>query len=119
MLGNMTKEQRAENLEKARKAREEKQKAGENLKQDWTEENHFRKLASQYGIRLPVIYISNSEVKYLKRTMRALGIDPKDYLEYCGFTNLKQFHKENPLTPAWVEVGYLLEYFDEMESKKC
>lgn len=117
-LQNLTDEERQANAARAKIARAEKKSAGELLKQDWQDENHFRKLASQYGIRLPLSYIPNSEVKYLKRTMKALGIDPKDYLAACGFTNLKQFHKENPLTPAWVECSYVIEYFDEMENSK-
>lgn len=116
-LQNLTDEERQANAERAKIARAEKKAAGELLKQDWKDEPHFRALASRYGIRLPVSYISNSEIKYLKRIMKTLAIDPKEYLEACGFTNLKQFHKENHTTPCWVEAGYLLEWWDEQQ--KC
>lgn len=113
MLGNMTKEQRAENLEKARKAREEKQKAGENLKQDWLDEPHWRALASKYSVRLPASYIPNKEVKYLKRVAAKLEIDIKEYLESCGCTTIKKLVGLNPDWPAYAEVSMMLEWFDE------
>lgn len=117
-LQNITDEERQANAERAKIARAEKKAAGELLKQDWADEPHFRKLASKYGVRLPVAYASNSEVKYLKRIMKTLGIDHKEYLTYCGFSNFTQFHKENPTTPCWVEAGYLLEFWDEKENSK-
>ena len=113
-LANITPEQRAENLEKARRAREEKKKAGEHLKQDWMDEQHFRALASKYGVRLPLAYIPATEVKYIKRIMKKLEIDPKMWLEAEGYRTLGDFGKNNPTTPAWVHCGLLLEWWDEV-----
>lgn len=114
MIGNLTKEQREEMLEKARIAREEKRKAGEHLEQDFgTDEAVWRSLASKYGVRLPASYIPNSEVKYLKRVAKALDIDLVEYLEDCGVKTLKQLAALNSNWPAWSEVGFLLEWWDE------
>ena len=113
MLGNLTPEQRAEALKKAQAARIEKQKAGEHLKQDWLDESHWRVLASKYGIRLPASYLPNSDTKYLKRICTKLGIDIREYVDYCGCRNLKELVKMNPSYPAWVETCFMLEWYDE------
>lgn len=112
-LQNLTEEERQANAERAKIARAEKKSAGEFLKQSWQDEPHWRRLASKFNVRLPLAYNSNSEVKYLKRIMKAVGCDYKDYLEACGYTNLKQFHKDNPLTPAFAECGMFLEWWNE------
>lgn len=114
----ITEQEKKERAEKAIIGRSQKIAAGELLKQNWLDEPHWRRLASKFNVRLPLAYNSNSEVKYLKRIMKAVGCDYKDYLEACGYTNLKQFHKDNPLTPAFAECGQFLEYWDEMESNK-
>ena len=116
-LATLTPEQRQENLEKAKAAREAKKKAGENLKQDWLDENHWRSLASKYGTRLPLSYIPASDTKYIRRILKKLEIDPKEWLEVEGYKSLGDFGKQNPNTPAWVHVGLLLEWWDEKESQ--
>lgn len=57
-LTNITPEQRAEMMEKAKLSKLAKKEAGKDLKQDFMDENHFRALASRYGIRLPASYIN-------------------------------------------------------------
>ncbi|MNQ73415.1 hypothetical protein D3C85_881440 [compost metagenome] len=114
----LTQEEKNERAAKARLGRAEKSAAGALLKQSWMDEPHWRRLASKYNVRLPLAYNSNSEVKHLKRIMKAVGCDYKDYLEACGFTNLKQFHKENPLTPAFAECGMFLEFWDEKQNEQ-
>lgn len=114
MLGNLTPEQRAEAFKKARLAREEKRKAGEQLEQDFgTDENVWRALSSKYSVRLPASYISNQEVKYLKRIATKLNVDLKEYLEDSGCKTLKELVKFNPTWPAFAEAGLFLEWYDE------
>jgi hypothetical protein len=113
MLGNLTPEQRAEALEKARIAREEKKKAGEHLKQDFLDENYWRNLGSRLGVRLPASHIPNTETKYLKRIATKLNIDLKEYLEDSGCTTLKKLVALNSSFPAYAEVGLLLEWHNE------
>ena len=61
------------------------------------------------------MHIPNTEMKYLKRAMRVLGVNPKDYLEDCGATTLKKLAEMNPLMTAHEEVGLLLEHAKEMK----
>lgn len=113
MLKNITKEERALMLEKAKAKRDEKKKAGESLRQNYADENYHRSLASQLGIRMPASYLPNTEVKYLKRAAKHLGVDIKEYLADCGCTTLKQLANMNPQMSAVEEVGLFLEYVKE------
>lgn len=115
LLG-LTDEQRAENLEKARLARIEKKLAGENLRQGYMDEQYHRGLASEVGLRMPAAYLPNSDVKYLKRALKHLNIDVKDYLEACGVTTLKKLVEMNPSMSAVEEIGLLLEHYKEKTS---
>ena len=112
-LKNITKEERALMLEKAKAKREEKKKAGESLRQNYADENYHRSLASQLGIRMPASYLPNTEVKYLKRAAKHLGVDIKEYLADCGCTTLKQLANMNPQMSAVEEVGLFLEHYKE------
>ena len=113
MLKNITKEDRVLMLEKAKAKREEKKKAGESLRQNYADENYHRSLAKEYGMRMPASYISNQEVKYLKRAAKHLGVDIKEYLADCGCTTLKQLANMNPQMSAVCEIGLLLEHYKE------
>lgn len=117
-LSNLTPEERSKINEKSRLTREAKRLAGESLIQDFEDENHWRNLASDLDIRLPSRYIPNSEVKHLKRVMKKLNINPKEYLEDCGCTTLKGLVSLNPTWPAWAEVSLMLEWYDEKYGDK-
>lgn len=109
-FGTITQEDR----EKGKQARLlKKQWALENLILDYEDEPSWQTLAKKHGVRLPSQYIPNNELKYMKRIMKKLGIDPKDYLDVCGVTTLKQLVKLNPTWNARAEIGLLLEYFDD------
>jgi len=112
-LKNITKEDRALMLEKAKAKREEKKKAGEGLRQNYADENYHRMIASELGIRMPASYLPNTEVKYLKRAAKHLNIDIKDYLEACGVKTLKQLVAMNPDMNMVCELGLYLEYIKE------
>lgn len=113
-LENLTTEQREELREKSRLTKEAKKEAGKDLFQDFGDDlTHWRSLASEAGIRLPASYLPNSEVKYIRRVANKLGIDMQEYLEACGVTNLKALARLNPNFPIYVEIGLLLEYWDE------
>ena len=112
-LKNISQEERSLMLEKAKAKREEKKKAGKSLRQNYADENYHRSLASEYGLRMPLSYISNQEVKYLKRAAKHLGVDIKEYLADCGCTTLKQLVNMNPEMTATEETGLFLEYVKE------
>lgn len=112
-LRNMTPEERKANLAKAKEARAAKIEAGKYLMQDFEEYPLWKDLASKAGLRLPSYYIPATEVKYIKKALKKLGIEPKEWLEVEGFTKLNQFGKVNPTWPCYAHVGLLLEYWDE------
>lgn len=114
-LKNITKEDRALMLEKAKAKREEKKKAGESLRQNYADENYHRSLAKEMGLRMPASYIPNTEVKYLKRAAKHLNVDIKDYLEACGVSTLKKLVAMNPTVTAVEEIGTFLEWIKEVK----
>lgn len=114
-LASLTTEDREKLREKALLSREAKKLAGEHLRQDYSDKIYHKQLASEAGIRLPQMHIPNTELKYLKRAMKSLGVNPKDYLEVCGATTLKKLAEMNPLMSAHEEVGLLLEHVKEMK----
>ena len=101
--------------EKAKLAVQQKKEANAHLIQDFSDENHWKSLASKYGVRLPRYYIANSETKYLKRLFKKVEIDIQEYLDACGVSTLKQLVKLNPDYPAYAEIGLALEYVDEIK----
>jgi len=112
-LKNISQEDRALMLEKAKAKREEKKKAGESLRQNYADENYHRALASELGVRMPASYIPNTETKYLKRVAKHFGVDIKEYLEDCGVKTLKQLVAMNPDMNMVCELGLYLEYIKE------
>lgn len=92
-----------------------KQEAAKSLKNDFADMNTWKELASKHGVRLPIYTAPWTETKYLKRTMKKLGVEPKEYLEACGVTTIKQLVQLNTNTPAYMEVGMLLEWVEEQQ----
>ena len=99
--------------EKAKLAVQQKKEANAHLKQDFSDENHWKSLASRYGVRLPRYYICNSETKYLKRLFKNVEIDIQEYLDDCGVKTVKSLVKLNSNWPCYAEVGVALEWIDE------
>ena len=114
-FASLTDEEREKLRQKAQESREAKKLAGAHLRQEYADKDYHKQLASEAGIRLPQMHIPNTEMKYLKRAMRVLGVNPKDYLEDCGATTLKKLAEMNPLMTAHEEVGLLLEWAKEMK----
>lgn len=114
MLPDITPEQRQQYLEQGRIARQEKIKwANETLKLDYADENHWKSLASEYNVRLPAYYHSNSSVKYVKRMAKAVGADILEYVEDMGCKSLSEMVKLNPKQNAVAMCGLFLEWHHE------
>lgn len=102
-----------------------KAKETKDAKKLWAEQNliqcfgddevEWRTLASKAGIRMPAKYVPSSDVKYMKRTLKKLNIDPKEWLEVEGYTTLKGFSNDNPMWPMYGWIGLLLEYWEEKQ----
>lgn len=116
-LQNLTDEERQANLELARKVKQEKAEAGKLLFHDFSDLPHWKRLAQKYEVRLPLSYIPNSEVRHMKKIIKKVGADYKAYLDSCGYSNFKQFHLNNPTWPLYSEVGLMLEWWAENQSK--
>lgn len=118
-MKDFTPEERAAMLEVARKSKEDKKAAGQFLKKDFLDEQHWRKLASSVGFRLAAGYISCSETKYAKRLLKHLGRDSKWFTDLCGFRKMEEFYQNNPSWPAYAMQGIILEaHFEEVANEK-
>lgn len=84
--------------------------AKDNLILDRPDEPYWKAEASARGIRMPQWHILGTEVKYVKRACKKLGIDVKEYVESTGFKTLKEFAESNPKFNAVAMVGLAIEY---------
>lgn len=84
--------------------------AKEHLKTEYMDENYWRETASKYGLRLPGWWISSSEVKYIRRACKKVGVEVSDFIESTGFSNLNQLAANNPTFTALAMVGLVLEF---------
>lgn len=116
MITNMTAEQRAEALDKARIARAEKTaelKANAHLlKSDFADSAYWHKLASKFKVRMPGAHVPGSEFKTIRKAARKLGISPSEIREIFG-GDVKHIHAENRTWPAFAIIGLLLEIAEE------
>jgi hypothetical protein len=112
-LTNLTPEQRLEIQEKAKASRLAKIEAGKDVIQDYDELNLWRDLASQAGMRLPATYYPSSATKYVRKALKKVGITPKEWCEIGGYSTLDGFGKDNPKDSIVLEVGLILEHWDE------
>lgn len=113
---NFTPEQRQEYTRLAQEARIHKKQEGKHLKQGWADENFFRECASKIGFRLAPSYISSKEVKYAKKVLKAIDRDIDWWYNATGYSKLTDFYESNPLTPAFVMQGIMIEtYLDEIK----
>lgn len=110
---NITPEQRLEYAAKASVAREKKKIDCANVRTEYADTNHWRELASKYGVRLPTAYFPASEIKYVKKAAKKVGLDVKEFVEFTGCKNLKEFASLNPNWSALAMVGLYLEFADE------
>lgn len=107
MLVPMTDEQR----EAAKEKRiTDQEYAKQNLILDRPDEPYWKSIAAERGIRMPQWHILGTEVKYVKRACKKLGIDVKEYTESTGFKTLKEFAETNHKFNAVAMVGLAIEY---------
>lgn len=87
--------------------------AKDHLKDDFADESVWRALGSEYGVRFPQRHVPGTELKYLKRTCKKLGIEISSFLESTGFSTLKQLAETNKTYPSWSLVGLILEFYHD------
>lgn len=111
----MTEEDRA----KASEVKEhKKQWALANLKQDFEDLQTWKDLASKHSVRLPIYYAAGTEIKFIKRMAKKLGVNIDEFLGSTGFTTLKQMALSNITWPSYALCGILLEYAEEVNVEK-
>lgn len=107
-LAEITPEMRQEYLRRAAEARQKaKDYAIEHLRNDFPDKNHWRKLASHYGITMPSWY--NRTTRVIRRAMKVLGYDGSWVKDNTGHISLKELMEANPSWPSYAFVGLLLE----------
>lgn len=92
--------------------------AATHLKNDFADEPVWRSLGSEYGVRFPQRHVPATELKYLKRTCKKLGLEISTFLESTGFTTLKQLVSANKTYPSWAFVGLILEFHHDHKTNQ-
>ena len=112
-LENLTDEERAANLEKARQARiDKKEWAQKNLDLNMTDDGLWRELASKYNVKLPVRY-EKAHSKFVNRALKALGKDKSWYEDHVGLKNGNEEARLNPRMTAVQQIGLILECYEQ------
>lgn len=112
-LADKTDEELAEIRAKAKASKDAKREwAKVNLKLDWGDESHWRELASTYSYRLPNRY-DKASAKYVNRFLKHFNLDKEWYSDVTGFSNGNKEASANPTMPAFAQVGFLLEQYNE------
>lgn len=99
----------------AQAARREKILAGESLRHDWADVEHWRMLAKSMGTRLPQSYQPATSTKYIRKIAKKVGVDIKEWIESTGCANLTEINSLNPNTPAYAMTGWMLEWVNEFK----
>lgn len=106
-------EERAIMMQKAAEKRAMKREWAENnLKLDWADDNHWRELSSKYNYRLPKIH-EKAASKFVNRFLKHFGLSKDFYTDVTGFPNGNKEAEKNPNLPAFAQIGFLLEAYDE------
>lgn len=92
--------------------------AKQHLKNDFADEPVWRGFGSEYGVRFPQRHVPATELKYLKRTCKKLGLEVSTFLESTGFTTLKQLVSANKTYPSWAFVGLILEFYHDHKTNQ-
>ena len=92
--------------------------ATNNLKDNFADEPVWRSLGSDYSVRFPQRHVPGSELKYLKRACKKLGLEISTFLESTGFSTLKQFAEANKTYPSWALVGLILEFHHDHKTNE-
>lgn len=92
--------------------------AKENLKDNFADEPVWRSLGSDYSVRFPQRHVPGTELKYLKRACKKLGLEISTFLESTGFSTLKQFAQANKTYPSWALVGLILEFHHDHKTNE-
>lgn len=111
----MTEEQRIRVKEKRT---EQKEWASTHLRDNFADEPVWRALGSEYSVRFPQRHVPGTELKYLKRTCKKLGLEISTFLESTGFTTLKQLVSANKTYPSWAFVGLILEFYHDHKTNQ-
>lgn len=110
-----TPEQRVEMQEKARIAKQAKKDAAGNII-SFTDEDHWRTIASEMGVRMPQSVAQASEHKHIKRLARKLGVDVNVWVrDVVGARTLGEISETNPNAGAVGICGWFLEYAYELK----
>lgn len=104
-------------MKSARIKEEKKQWALVNLKQDFEDLQVWKDLASKHSVRLPIYYAAGTEIKFVKRMAKKLGVNIDDFLDSTGFSTLKQMAVTNITWPSYALCGILLEYVEEVNGE--
>ena len=114
---NMTEEERQalqDKMQAGREARAEQialWKTQPHYLTKWSDMPYWESLARKHSVRLPPDYIPSTEVKYVRRVMKKLGVDSVWYKDHNGCT-YQEMCQLNPTMSARALCGLMLEDYE-------
>lgn len=114
-LDRISLEDRKLALIKAKESREKLIEDAKLLQHDWSDQPHWKMLASKHSQRLPAWY-QPANPKNMRKCVKKLGKDVEWFREVTGFESYKHHQAANPRMPAYCFMGLLLEQLDEEEA---
>mgnify|MGYP001580934513 CR=1 FL=1 len=117
-LQSLTEAERDEMRAKAAQSRLDKKEASANIRY-MADENYWKDVASQLGVRMPQSICQASEIKFIKRIANKLGIDTSVWVkDVCGCKSLKEVAELNKDAGAVGMVGFFIEHCKEVLDSK-
>ena len=117
-LNTLTPEQRTELRQKAVLSKDAKREANKHIRTDYADMQYWEELASKHGVRLPIRYYPSTDIKYVVRVAKRLGVDVKEYVSTTGCKSLKELAELNKGWSAAAMCGLFLEHIDEIKSNE-
>ena len=100
-------------LNKAIEGRQSAIAAGNQLKQDWLDAEHWRALAKAHNYRLPHWYLPLTTTG-MEQVLHDLNLDRDFFREHFGhdLKSYQSFVDMNPKAPLWAFAGWVLEQLE-------
>lgn len=115
-LANLTQEERDEIRQRAQETRLAKKENSANIRAS-ADTDHWKELASKYGVRLPQSVCQANEHKYIRKISRLVGLDLNVWVkEVVCAANISEVADLNPNIGAIGMCGLFLEWVDEVKS---
>lgn len=118
-MNNLLKQMTDEDRAKSKLVKDQKREwALLNLRQEFQDFGSWKELSSKFGVRLPVYYVPGTDIKFIRRMAKKIGVSIDDFVETTGCVSLKEFAMSNINWPCYALCGVFLEWVNSLDGEK-